>query len=37
MTPADLRAHVDTIVVVMTENRSFDPMLGHGRLHCLVL
>lgn len=29
MTPQELRSHVDTIVVLMFENRSFDNVLGH--------
>lgn len=29
MTPEELRQHVDTIVVVMMENRSFDHVLGY--------
>jgi phospholipase C len=29
MTPAELRARIDTIVILMMENRSFDHMLGH--------
>jgi phospholipase C len=32
MTPAELRAQIDTIVILMMENRSFDHMLGHLRL-----
>jgi phospholipase C len=32
MTPEELRRSVDTIVVVMLENRSFDHMLGYLRL-----
>jgi phospholipase C len=32
LTPRDLAKLVDTIVVVMMENRSFDHMLGHLRL-----
>ncbi len=32
MTPDELRANIDTIVVVMMENRSFDHMLGCLRL-----
>jgi phospholipase C len=31
MTPDELKKHVDTIVVVMMENRSFDNMLGFLR------
>jgi phospholipase C len=31
MTPDELKANVDTIVVVMMENRSFDHVLGHLR------
>ena len=31
MNPSELRAHIDTIVVVMMENRSFDHVLGHLR------
>lgn len=31
MTPDELKAHVDTIVVVMMENRSFDNVLGYLR------
>lgn len=31
MTPEELRQHVDTIVVVMMENRSFDHVLGYLR------
>jgi phospholipase C len=31
MTPDELRTHVDTIVVVILENRSFDHVLGHLR------
>jgi phospholipase C len=33
MTPAELLAHVDTIVVLCMENRSFDHYLGSLRLH----
>jgi phospholipase C len=29
MTPAELRARIDTIVILMMENRSFDHMLGY--------
>jgi phospholipase C len=32
MTPAELRARIDTVVIVMMENRSFDHVLGHLRL-----
>jgi phospholipase C len=32
MTPDELRSHIDTIVIVMMENRSFDHMLGCLRL-----
>ncbi len=32
MTPEDLRKSIDTIVIVMLENRSFDHMLGYLRL-----
>ena len=32
MTPAELRARIDTFVILMMENRSFDHMLGHLRL-----
>ncbi|MFI5306165.1 MAG: alkaline phosphatase family protein, partial [Polyangiales bacterium] len=32
MTPAELRAQIDTIVVVIMENRSFDHLLGCLRL-----
>src|SRR5216683_3198324 len=31
MTPDELRKNVDTIVVVIMENRSFDHVLGHFR------
>ena len=31
MTRAELKANVDTIVVVIMENRSFDHVLGHLR------
>jgi phospholipase C len=31
MTPDELKSHVDTIVVVMMENRSFDNVLGYLR------
>src|SRR5229473_748260 len=31
MTPDELRKNVDTIVVVIMENRSFDHVLGHLR------
>ena len=31
MTPDELKKHIDTIVVVMMENRSFDHVLGHLR------
>ena len=32
MTPAELRANIDTIAIVMMENRSFDHLLGCLRL-----
>lgn len=31
MTPDELKSHVDTIVIVMMENRSFDHVLGYLR------
>jgi phospholipase C len=31
MTPDELKQHIDTIVVVILENRSFDHVLGHLR------
>jgi phospholipase C len=32
MTPAELRSRIDTIVILMMENRSFDHLLGYLRL-----
>lgn len=32
MTPQELQQHVETIVVVMMENRSFDHVLGYLHL-----
>src|SRR5580692_2718335 len=32
MTPAELRSRIDTIVIVLMENRSFDHMLGYLKL-----